>query len=518
VNNRISLGDLGYTWDSNKIKTSESITGVMSGYGFTSAGTTYDNEDRLTGFSRAATSGPALLSQSWNLTAVGDWTSITTNGTAQSRTHGPTHELLTTGGQNVATDVKGNITILPVNLRPAGATTAMNLNWDSDNKLRSADIDANGTADVNFQYDALGRRVARSGTGGSVVYVQMEQQTIADYPVGGAATTPTFRYVYASYIDEPVVRKTAGTGGKLVCFHRNHQYSVTAVTTSTGAIAERYAYTAYGQPTILDASASVLSSSAINNRYTYTAREWDATLGLQHFRARWMSPNAGRFLGRDPIGYAGSPDDLYEFLESRTLFFTDPLGKIVGIPGRMICCGGTTIWSGPGATEGCCGNKVYRKMTECCDATGPLIHTKRNQAQCCAAAKAAGLHLVGGVPSGGGVICCDGKEVSCSWQPATIDPQSTQFINECTLKHEDDHHGAQSCSSQCPGLARNQMPPYWPWHWEECHAYRIEWHCLKVKQSLCSTVQCRIDIGARMAQIRVYAHATYGGCDVTSSL
>jgi hypothetical protein len=38
----------------------------------------------------------------------------------------------------------------------------------------------------------------------------MEQQTIADYPVGGAATTPTFRYVYANYIDEPVVRKTAG--------------------------------------------------------------------------------------------------------------------------------------------------------------------------------------------------------------------------------------------------------------------------------------------------------------------
>jgi hypothetical protein len=246
VNNRTSLGDLGYTWDANKNKTSESITGVMSGYGFTSAGTTYDNEDRLTGFSRAATSGPALLSQSWSLTAVGDWTSVTTNGTAQNRTHGPTHELLTAGGQNVATDVKGNITTLPVNLRPAGSTTAMNLNWDSDNKLRSADIDANGTADVNFQYDALGRRVARSGTGGSVVYVQMDQQTIADYPVGGAATTPTFRYVYASYIDEPVVRKTAGTGGTLVYFHRNHQYSITAVTTSAGAIAERYAYTACG--------------------------------------------------------------------------------------------------------------------------------------------------------------------------------------------------------------------------------------------------------------------------------
>jgi RHS repeat-associated protein len=133
----------------------------------------------------------------------------------------------------------------------------------------------------------------------------MDQQTIADYPVGGAATTPTFRYVYASYIDEPVVRKTAGTGGTLVYFHRNHQYSVTAVTTSAGAISELYAYSAYGQPTILDASASVLSASAISNRYTYTGREWDATLGLHHFRARWMSPSAGRFLTRDPIGYLG---------------------------------------------------------------------------------------------------------------------------------------------------------------------------------------------------------------------
>ncbi len=93
---------------------------------------------------------------------------------------------------------------------------------------------------------------------------------------------------------------SSSTGISFCC---NQQYSITAVTTSTGSIAERYAYTAYGQPTILDASASVLSSSAISNRYTYTGREWDATLALYHFRARWMNSVAGRFLGRDPIGY-----------------------------------------------------------------------------------------------------------------------------------------------------------------------------------------------------------------------
>jgi YD repeat-containing protein len=113
---------MAYTWDANNNKTSESISGVMSGYGFTSAGTTAGNEDLC--FSSS--------------------------------------------------------------LPPATSSLP-------------DDIDANGTADVNFQYDALGRRVARTGTGGSEVYAQMDQQTIADSPVGGAATTPTFRYVYASF-------------------------------------------------------------------------------------------------------------------------------------------------------------------------------------------------------------------------------------------------------------------------------------------------------------------------------
>lgn len=165
-------------------------------------------------------------------------------------------------------------------------------------------------------------------TGGSVVYVQMDQQTIADYPVGGAATTPTFRYVYASYIDEPVVRKGPTSTSTVHFYHRNHQYSITAITTSTGAIAERYAYTAYGQRTILNASGTPLSpqTSTLNSRYSYTGREWDATLGLHHFRARWMSPSAGRFLGRGPIGFKGSPFDLVEYVKGHPLVERDPMG------------------------------------------------------------------------------------------------------------------------------------------------------------------------------------------------
>ena len=107
-----------------------------------------------------------------------------------------------------------------------------------------------------------------------------------------------------SYSFGPVTRNKAGESLESLDYHCNQQYSVTALTDSSGNVSERYAYTAYGQPTFLNASGTAQTSSAANNRYTYTGREWDATLGLYHFRARWMSGLTGRFLTRDPIGYA----------------------------------------------------------------------------------------------------------------------------------------------------------------------------------------------------------------------
>ena len=113
---RGELYQLTYGWDANKNKTSEAIAGTMSNYGFTVPTNGYDSEDRLVGFNR--TSG---LTQSWNLSAVGDWNSVTTNGSTETRTHGPTHELLTGAGQNATTDTKGNITLISAAISSFGA-------------------------------------------------------------------------------------------------------------------------------------------------------------------------------------------------------------------------------------------------------------------------------------------------------------------------------------------------------------------------------------------------------------
>jgi hypothetical protein len=182
---------------------------------------------------------------------VGDWDSITENSSTQNRTHGPTHELVSVASQSVTLDAKGNITLIPAVLRGSSQTPQqpLKMKWDFENKLLAADTNNESTDDVFYKFDALGRRVARTANSATTVYFQSGQQTIADYAAGAAASSPTYNYVYASYIDEPVMRSTGSSGAKLY-FHRNQQYSITALTDGSGAIVERYAYTAYGTPTI----------------------------------------------------------------------------------------------------------------------------------------------------------------------------------------------------------------------------------------------------------------------------
>ena len=319
------IGDYSYTWDANKNKLSETITGVMSGYGFDSTG--YDDEDRLTAWNRDDNN----LDQSWNLSPVGDWNSITENGAVQSRSHGPTHELLAVDSQSVSHDVKGNMTLIPAALRPDG--NALSLVWDRDNKMSSATT--NGVT-VTQRFDALGRRVACNND----IYVQTGQQTVADYVSGTAPTTPEYTYVYASYIDEPVMR--AGVGA-LRYYHRGQQYSINALTDSSGNVTERYAYTAFGTPTITDGTGATLATSVDNNRYTYTGREWDEALSLYHYRARMYDSISGRFCTRDPIGFW---DTLNVYAVKFGMSGSDPSGLLSIQPfgARPSCGGGQIQW------------------------------------------------------------------------------------------------------------------------------------------------------------------------------
>ncbi|QDV45599.1 tRNA3(Ser)-specific nuclease WapA precursor [Stieleria neptunia] len=130
--------------------------------------------------------------------------------------------------------------------------------------------------------------------------------------------------------DKSLTENDAPTIKLAVRYHGTQQYSVNALTDSSGTIKERYAYDAYGNLSIFDGSGTARTSTAEGNRYTYTGREYDDGLDLYHYRARMYDSIAGRFCSRDPIGYWDGPA-IYRGV--RALTGLDPVGlaEVIGV-------------------------------------------------------------------------------------------------------------------------------------------------------------------------------------------
>lgn len=90
-----------------------------------------------------------------------------------------------------------------------------------------------------------------------------------------------------------------------------------------GAIVKSYVYDSYGQ--------ILIESGTLANPYTYTAREFDGESGLHFYRARYYDPRTGKFTQEDPIGFAGEDPNLYAYVFSNPMNFTDPSGEYIGL-------------------------------------------------------------------------------------------------------------------------------------------------------------------------------------------
>jgi RHS repeat-associated protein len=99
-------------------------------------------------------------------------------------------------------------------------------------------------------------------------------------------------------------------------FLTDHLGSTRALTDANGNIIQRYDYTPYGQTTA--------TSSAFSNPYQYTGRELDQS-GLYYYRARYYSPQMGRFISEDPIGLRGGINT-YGYVEGNPVNLIDPEG------------------------------------------------------------------------------------------------------------------------------------------------------------------------------------------------
>ena len=94
---------------------------------------------------------------------------------------------------------------------------------------------------------------------------------------------------------------------------------------------ERYEYDVYGRPQIFDSTDTELTTSAIGNPYLFTGRRFDPESGNYYYRARIYSPDLGRFLQVDPLGYVDGLN-LYAYVGNNPASWVDPYGQSTSIP------------------------------------------------------------------------------------------------------------------------------------------------------------------------------------------
>jgi RHS repeat-associated protein len=93
--------------------------------------------------------------------------------------------------------------------------------------------------------------------------------------------------------------------------------SVTSLTNSSSVLATTYTFDSFGNLTN--------SAGSVQNPFRYTGRDFDTETGLYYYRARYYDPNAGGFVGEDPIGFAGATN-FYAYVDDNPVGFSDPAG------------------------------------------------------------------------------------------------------------------------------------------------------------------------------------------------
>jgi RHS repeat-associated protein len=101
-----------------------------------------------------------------------------------------------------------------------------------------------------------------------------------------------------------------------------------------GAVVERYVYDPYGAVTVLNANwaARAGNASAYEWRYLHQGGRYEAYVGLYEFRHRDYRPSLGRWLQRDPLGFAAGDMNLYRSEHNNPVNRLDPLGLEEALP------------------------------------------------------------------------------------------------------------------------------------------------------------------------------------------
>lgn len=243
----------------------------------------YDAANRIVGLTNAAPDGNVIAAYTLTLDGVGNHRqaihtqplfSILPNQT-NSYTYSTDNRLLSVDSQAVSSNPNGDLTQLGTN----------SFSYDFEDRLTQVSL-TNGTA--SYGYDGLGNRLTRTVNGqiGRLILDRMGAltQVLVETDANGS---PTVYYVYGLGLAQAI------SAGGTITYHFNIQGSTVALTDAGGNLTDSYAYDSFGVLANCD------GYSPQPFRYLGRYGIIDDRTGLLYARARYWSPQLGRFFTKD---------------------------------------------------------------------------------------------------------------------------------------------------------------------------------------------------------------------------
>ncbi|HYJ05473.1 MAG TPA: RHS repeat-associated core domain-containing protein [Chthoniobacterales bacterium] len=195
--------------------------------------------------------------------------------------------------------------------------------YDAQNRLRTAH--ENGVLIATYYYDGKNRQIARNLNSEIRFSVWDGWELIEEYGSDRAV----------AYLQGATGMIKSWTYNSVIYYYQDKLGSTTHVANASGQLLESFHYDLYGKPT---------ETSAYGVVDLYAGERWIGALGLYDLRNRFMSPELGRFLQADPIGFKGDASNLYRYGNNNPANRIDPMGLVDrDAPGRystLNCFGG----------------------------------------------------------------------------------------------------------------------------------------------------------------------------------